>query len=74
MTNVFEQAYPLVTRWVNEFGWIEIGDDNANESFIRALDEGGMVWEGRHTYPSLDEAMMDLEKGIAAWMRENNEL
>jgi hypothetical protein len=36
----------------------------------RALDEGGMVWEGKTHYASLDELLSDLNEGIAQWTKE----
>lgn len=45
-------------------------DDSPLTSFIRALDCGGMVWEGADDYPSLDAAFADLERGLTAWMQE----
>ena len=51
-----EQAFPHIARWVTSQGWIEIGSDGYSRSFVRVLDEGGMVWEGAETYPSLDAA------------------
>lgn len=39
-------------------------------SFVRALDEGGLVWEGGTTYATLDDALRDLDAGLAGWMRE----
>ncbi len=41
-----------------------------SRSFIRALDDGGMVWEGRKSYPTLDAALQDLETALVAWMRK----
>ena len=38
----FAQAYPQLAWWVRHQGWIEMGYDERNESFIRALDLGGM--------------------------------
>ena len=35
-------------------------------SFVRALDEGGMVREGAAVYSSLDDALAALDAGIAA--------
>jgi hypothetical protein len=29
-----------------------------------------VVWEGRETYASLDEALQAAEEGLAAWMSE----
>jgi len=37
----------------------------------RALDEGGMVWEGKTKYKSIDDLLDDLEAGIAQWLEEN---
>ena len=39
-------------------------------SFIRAIDPGGMVWEGKDEYKTLDQAFQDLEEGLGRWMRE----
>jgi hypothetical protein len=70
MAQSLDATYPTITRWVQEYGWIEIGQDEMSRSFIRALDEGGLVWEGRKSYPTLDAALQDLEAGLAAWMQE----
>jgi len=47
-------------------GWIEIGHDDMSRSFIRALDIGGLVWEGETNYATLDEALAALDKALAA--------
>jgi hypothetical protein len=65
-----EQAYPNVARWVRDYGWIEMGQDQASRSFVRALDEGGLVWEGDATYPTIDDALQALEAALAQWIRE----
>jgi hypothetical protein len=67
----FESSYPNMARWVID-GWIEIGYESATDSFVRALDEGGMVWEGKRTYPTLEDALQDLDLGIAKWFEEND--
>jgi hypothetical protein len=72
MAHSIDAAYPAIARWVMEYGWIEIGHDDMSPSFIRALDEGGLVWEGQEVYASLDEALQDLEAGLTAWMREQD--
>ena len=66
----FEPSLPHTTRFVKEDGWIEIGYDDWNRSFIRAVNGGGMVWEGQHQYPSVDAALQALEMGLAAWYRD----
>lgn len=68
----FEELYPRITRWVKTHGWIEIGEDDYSRSFVRALDIGGMVWEGQvqSEYATMDEMLRALEEGLAEWMRE----
>ena len=70
MAGDFAHRYPNVNRFVFERGWIEIGADEYSRSLIRALDLGGLVWEGKEGYGSLDEALTDLERGLAQWMKE----
>ena len=67
----FESLYPNTAYFVDAVGHLEIGtDDSPLTSFIRALDLGGMVWEGEDSYPTLDAAFADLERGLTAWMEE----
>ena len=70
MTSPIEQAYPHITLWVKTHGWIEIGGHDYSHSFVRALDEGGMVWEGSDSYETLDMALGALEGGLVKWMNE----
>lgn len=65
----FETRYPHIAAWVQD-GWIEIGRDDYSRSLVRALDIGGMVWEGAEEYDSLDEALRALDEGIAGWCEE----
>ena len=64
-THILEDTYPHVAAWVDGGGWIEIGQDDYSRSFIRILDTGGMVWEGKTRYPSLDTAFQDAERALA---------
>jgi hypothetical protein len=66
----FEEQYPTIHRFVEENGWIEIGQNDMIASFVRAYDEGGTVYEGKSSYPSMDEALADLEAGIQAYLDE----
>ena len=68
-----EQMYPNITRWVYEHEcWIEIGDraESPLTSFVRAIDCGGMLWFGKDSYESLDEALQDLDAGLAVVLKE----
>lgn len=66
----FDERYPTVARWAETQGWIEFGLIDGMSAFVQALDMGGLCWEGRAEYPSIDAAMADLEQGLAAWVRE----
>lgn len=62
--------YPFLWRWVSEFGTVEIGYCHQTRSFIRVLDEGGLIWKGRRSYTTLDAALADANAGAARWMRD----
>lgn len=62
-TSYFEGTYPNITRWLTH-GQIEIGEIEYTDSFIRAIDEGGMVWEGKGHYETIDQCLQDLEAGL----------
>src|SRR5262249_23684881 len=64
----FEAKYPHIASWVQD-GWVEIGSTDWSRSFLRAMDLGGLVWEGKEHYPSLEEALRALDAGIAEWLR-----
>lgn len=65
----FAALYPNIAARVQD-GWVEIGRDEYSRSFVRALDIGGMVWEGAEEYASLEEALQALDAGIAARLEE----
>ena len=69
MSGAFERLYPHLARWVQAHGWIELGSDDFSRSCIRALDIGGMNWEGQEHYPMLDEALEAMERALAEWMQ-----
>ena len=67
MNETFEERYPNIAGWVRD-GWIELGRDDYSSSFVRVLDIGGMVWEGEERYQTVDEALAEADKAIAAWL------
>ena len=71
MASSFEEINPNITRWVTLQGWIELGQDEYSSSLVRALNEGGMVWEGSAHYRTLDEAFDALETALAEWWEKN---
>jgi hypothetical protein len=70
MANSFDDTYPNITYWVESLGWIEVGQDEYSTSMVRALNEGGLVWEGNDTYETLDEAMQALERALGECIKE----
>jgi hypothetical protein len=66
----FEEKYPHITRWVKEQGWIEIGQDDYSSSFLRAVSPGGMAWEGRNKYRSMDDAFRALDVALKSWIKK----
>ncbi len=70
MKTLFDDSYPNIKRFVEEFGYIEIGEDedSPSDSFIRAINPGGLIWEGKDNYESLDEAFRALEKELDEWI------
>ena len=66
----FEDIYPALSRWATSHGWIEVGQSVPGRSLIRVLDEGGVIWEGRTSYPSIHEALRDAELAVARWMHD----
>ena len=71
MAQSVDEAFPHLTAWVRTHGWIEIGYDDYRRSFIRALDSGGMVWEGSQVCPTLESALQALDGALAVWLKEN---
>ena len=69
-TTTGSASYPHLWRWVTEFGTVEIGHCAQTRSFIRVLDEGGIVWKGRRSYRSLEAALAGAEAGVARWMKD----
>ena len=69
--DAFAAIYPNVSAWVQSGGYVEIGQTSYElPAFVKALDEGGMVWEGETEYASMDAAFQALESGLAAYVEE----
>jgi hypothetical protein len=71
MAGTFEETYPSVARWVKTMGFIEIGYDDFSLSFVRALDIGGMIWEGGDSEDPLDTTLKTLDHALERWIDEN---
>lgn len=69
MTGDFERTYLRLTRWIRDQGFIEIGADGFSRSFLRVLDEGGLVWEGGDWAGTIDDALRAAEAAVERWER-----
>ena len=69
-TKIIPQHFPCISRWLEAHGKIEFGFCNHTGSFVRALDEGGLIWQGRRSYHSFGAALADCEAGVGRWLRE----
>jgi hypothetical protein len=58
-----EPMFPAIGKWVQEYGWIEIGQQELFGFVARALDEGGTQVEDDRA-DTLAEALAALEKGL----------
>jgi hypothetical protein len=63
--SAFETRYPHIANWIVGGGRVELGRTDYSRSMARALDEGGMVWEGKVHYTGMDELLRDLDEGLA---------
>ena len=71
MAILFDERFPTISEWVISQGLIEIGSHEYSSSIVRAIDPGGLVWEGKDQYKSIDAALQDLEKGLKEWIEGN---
>lgn len=67
----FSQLYPAITRWIDEDGLIEIGENEYSESLARAYDIDGLVWESRLEHKTVDEALTAMEKALQVLFDES---
>ena len=64
-TNTGTETYPCVARWLEAHGTIEFGYCPHTRSFIRVLDEGGMIWSGQRSYTRAGTAVRILRTSPA---------
>lgn len=69
--DVFAKSFPHVNRWIEEQGWIEIGQDEYSRSLVRTIDEGGLVWESKKQHVTVDKTLEALENFLIKWFEEN---
>ena len=73
MKNPFAKKYPNIARWVEEHeGVLELGYDvdSPIDSFVRAIDCGGMPQSGKDSYESIDAALLDADRALAKVLKD----
>jgi hypothetical protein len=70
MAASFDERFPRISDWVLGGGLIELGRDDYSRSLVRALDPGGMVWEGKTKYASVDELLQELEDALTEFTKQ----
>ncbi|MEM7792238.1 MAG: hypothetical protein AAF546_12615 [Verrucomicrobiota bacterium] len=63
--------YINISDFINSGGHLSLGYEYGMETIACATDEGGVVWEGKSEYESLDALLEDAEDGIKKWIEEN---
>ena len=66
----FDDACPALRERVASQSWIEVGLIEGFSSMIQVLNEGGLIWEGEASYPSLDAAFRAADEAIDQWLEE----
>ena len=64
-----QKDYPAIAMWVQCYGHIEIGDQEGHGFIVRAMDDGGLVFEDDKPR-TLAEAMASLEMGLGRWFKK----
>jgi hypothetical protein len=67
----FSKIYPALAQLASGWDWIEIGEDGRMNTFVRALDERGMVKEVP-IKGNLDKAIDKMEVALNKFMAENS--
>ncbi len=42
---MFSNQYPHLTWWINNNGWVALGNDEESDSMMRLIDATGTCWE-----------------------------
>ena len=64
-----EKMFPAIAKYVQQYGYIEIGDQEMFGFIVRAIGYGGMAFEDDKP-DTLAEAMAALETGLRKWFKE----
>ncbi len=70
---MFSKYFPAIHYFVENYGEIEIGEDEKTNSLIRLKDDGGILYEDRGS-ETIDDAIAEVEDFLKDYFFENYEL
>jgi hypothetical protein len=71
--NMFSKYFPAIHYFVENYGNIEIGEDEKTNSLIRLTDDGGTLYEDRRS-ETIDDAIKEAEEFLKDYFFENYEI
>jgi hypothetical protein len=57
---IFSKQYPHIAWWVDNNGWMILGNDEDSDSTLRLIDATGISWEDEDS-DSMDSALRKAE-------------
>lgn len=70
---MFAKLYPAIHYWLENYGLIELGEDDVTHSLMRITDEGGVLYEDRVS-ATFDEALTEAEAFLKDYFWEKFEI
>jgi hypothetical protein len=70
---MFSQKYPAIHFWLQNYGSVELGEDDKTHSLIRIMDEDGILYEDRAS-ATFDESVDEAEAFLKDYFFENFEI
>lgn len=70
---MFSKLYPAIHYWLENFGSIELGEDDTTHSLVRIVDEDGLLYEDRVS-ATFNDALTEAEAFLKDYFWENHEI
>lgn len=56
----FSEKYPHINWWIENQGYLQLGGDEFNKSFVTVIDEGGVCFEAKNA-KTIEEGLESAE-------------
>jgi hypothetical protein len=70
---MFSQKYPAIHFWLQNYGYLEMGEDDITHSLIRIKDEDGLLYEDRGS-ATFDDSIEEAEAFLRDYFFEKFEI